>query len=147
MRCAGIEQILPPGYDQLQMYTACHRLSELPVDSDPEAARSYAAMADSLDFAPAVEALGINLALSNLEFPRRERELLLNAGKQRTRLLVTNLILSVIIAGMLVVFLLAAQRALQHEETRNADLIKANLQLLQGHQSIGNDKKTNQRLL
>lgn len=116
------------GYDQLQMYNACHKLSELLVDSDPEASRSYAAMADSLDFAPAVEAFGINLALSNLEFPRRERELQLFVEKQRTRLLVTVLILSMIIAGMLVVFLLVAKRALKHEETRNADLIKANLQ-------------------
>lgn len=116
------------GYDQLQMYTACHKLSELLVDLDPTASRSYAAMADSLDFAPAVEALGIDLALSNLEFPRREREIQLAAEKQRIRLLVTILVLSVIIAAMLGFFLLALKRALKHEETRNADLIKANLQ-------------------
>lgn len=115
------------GYDQLQMYTACNKLAELLPENDPAKAE-YRSMADSLDFVPMVEALGINLALSNLEFPRREREQQLAAEKQRTRLLTYISILCVLLISLSFAIILILKSNLKIEEERNAILIKANLQ-------------------
>ena len=116
------------GYNQLQMYTACQQLAELLFSSDPAAASAYRTKADSLDFAPMVEALGINVALSNIEFPRIENELQLKSQRQRARLLLIIAILALLSALLLFSNVFTLKRHLKVKENQNADLIKANLQ-------------------
>lgn len=116
------------GYDQLQMYTACNMLSELLAADDPPAAAQYRQMADSLDFAPMVEEFGANLALCNLEFPRREREQQIEAGEQRIRLVSYIAILLFLLICLAAALVIILKRNLKRVEIRNAGLIKANLQ-------------------
>lgn len=116
------------GYDQMQMYTACSKLAELLAETDPSAAAEYAALADSLDFAPAVDSLGKALALSNIEFPRREREAQIAAEHQHARLYAVLAGLTLLVAALLLGFGLMQQRFKKMEEQKNADLIKALLQ-------------------
>lgn len=115
------------GYDQLQMYRACNILAEILPPDDPDAAK-YRALSDSLDFVPMVEELGINLALCNLEFPRREREQQLEAEKQRSRLLTYIAVLCGLLIMLSLVTAFILKRNLRQAEARNASLIKANLQ-------------------
>ena len=116
------------GYDQLQMYKACDRLAELLSASDPVADAGYRTMADSLDFAPMVNELGVNLALCNIEFTRVEKDAQLNSQRQRARLLLIIAILCVVTAVLLCTNLVALKRRLRSEEKKNADIIKVSLQ-------------------
>lgn len=115
------------GYDQMQLYTACNSLAEILPSGDP-AKEKYRAMADSLDFAPMVEAFGTNLILSNLEFPRKEREQQLAAEEQRTRLLAYIIILCCLLICMTFSAVIILRRHLRQAEVSNANLIKASLQ-------------------
>lgn len=116
------------GYDQMQMYTACHRLAGLLADDDPAAAAEYAALADSLDFAPAVDSLEKALALGNIEFPRREREAQIAAEHQRARMYAILTGLAFLVALLLLGLALTQRRFKKKEAAKNADLIKLMLQ-------------------
>lgn len=115
------------GYDQSQMYTACNILCEI-LPSDDPASEKYRKMADSLDFVPMVEALGINLMLCNLEFPRLERERQLAAEKQHSRMLTYIAVLCVLLICLALITVFILRCNLKQAEARNASLIKANLQ-------------------
>lgn len=116
------------GYDRLQMYTACVGLSRLLANSDPETSARYSSMADSLDFAPAVDSLGRALALCNIEFPRRERDIKLKAQQQILHITLIT-VLAFLLAAMFCVLMIQQHKARRREEEKNAALIRASLQI------------------
>lgn len=125
------EQILDPsslGYDYLKMLSACQRLSDLLKTSDPDAAKEYAVMADSLSFATAIDSLGKALAISNIEFPRREREMQLATQHKMLILSRTCGILAFLLAITFCILMSTQRRARKKEEQKNAELVKAALQ-------------------
>lgn len=117
-------------------------LSELYAEEDPELSAEYAAKADSISYYPDLHKLADQLALINIDFPRKEREQVIRVQRLRTAFLGSLLLLlAVIIVGLMINNRSLKKLALMQEEQNDA-LRKANArkdELLEVSKSIADE--------
>lgn len=112
--------------DMSDFYSACVALTKLYAGRDDDMSARYAARADSLDFYPELKALAANLALYNIDFPRKEREQAIR--NQRLRLYLLGSLLLLLTLALLTLILrnkdlkkIARMREEQNESLRRAN--------------------------
>lgn len=114
------------GGDDLQIMTGARALSDL-LD-DPVEAAYYTRMADSLSYAPDLRDFNNALAMSSIEFPRRQRDAEILRQKQRVAFFTILAVMLLIIAILLGALLAQRSRISKELESKNADLVKISLQ-------------------